>query len=679
MVGSGWRHKLHLPLLALALVALAPAAEARRLQATVERLEAAGMVAEGISLELHWPDGAAAGELVLAAHRVQAADLGYELRDARWSCALTRSTDGALACAGQARARDLGSARLEARHADGATSLALRREAVEFALELPAGAGPAGLDVRALPAGWLQPLLAKAWPEARFTGGTLQAELTLASPDDEPLRLSGTLRAQGLGLDTDDGRIAAANLGLEGTLALSLGTATRVDLDGRLQGGELLAGAFYAALPAEPVRLQLVGEGADGAWRFSRLRFEDERALVAAGSLALDMAADPPLQSADLAFDSADLAQANARYLSGVLGMAGLGGLELSGALDGSLALAAGSLHRLDVALHALSAVDTRGRFTVEGLDGAAGWRRAGSVDGQLQWTGAQLYALPLGAATLAWRSADGGLALRQPAAIPFFDGALRFERLAWTPAAAPDAEATFQLALALEGIALERLTRALDWPAFGGTLSGRIPEARYEDGVLQLDGGLQMQVFDGRVSVGALRMERAFGVAPTLATDIRLQGLDLVPLTRAFGFGEISGRLDGRVAGLRLVDWEPVAFDAELRTSTSAPDRRRISQRAVSDLSSVGGSGLAGGLQAQLLSMFDTFPYKQIGMSCRLENNICTMGGLGPAGESGGYTIVEGSGLPRITVVGHQRRVDWPVLVARLEAATSGRAPVVD
>ena len=41
---------------------------------------------------------------------------------------------------------------------------------------------------------------------------------------------------------------------------------------------------------------------------------------------------------------------------------------------------------------------------------------------------------------------------------------------------------------------------------------------------------------------------------------------------------------------------------------------------------------------------------------------------------SNGGYTIVEGSGLPRITVVGHQREVDWPVLVARLKAATEGK-----
>jgi len=39
---------------------------------------------------------------------------------------------------------------------------------------------------------------------------------------------------------------------------------------------------------------------------------------------------------------------------------------------------------------------------------------------------------------------------------------------------------------------------------------------------------------------------------------------------------------------------------------------------------------------------------------------------------------IVAGAGLPRIQVVGFRRRVDWPTLVARLEAATSGQGPVI-
>ena len=44
----------------------------------------------------------------------------------------------------------------------------------------------------------------------------------------------------------------------------------------------------------------------------------------------------------------------------------------------------------------------------------------------------------------------------------------------------------------------------------------------------------------------------------------------------------------------------------------------------------------------------------------------------------SAGYTIVEGSGLPHISVIGFQREVDWPTLVSRLKAATEGNGPVI-
>jgi hypothetical protein len=124
-------------------------------------------------------------------------------------------------------------------------------------------------------------------------------------------------------------------------------------------------------------------------------------------------------------------------------------------------------------------------------------------------------------------------------------------------------------------------------------------------------------------------------------------------------------------------VDWSPVAFDARLQTDPAWKGKQRISQRAVKDISNVGGSGIAGGLQAKALAIFDDFGYERIGMACQLRDNVCTMDGVGPAGN--GYIIVAGAGLPRIQVVGFQRRVDWPTLVARLESATSGEAaPII-
>jgi hypothetical protein len=184
------------------------------------------------------------------------------------------------------------------------------------------------------------------------------------------------------------------------------------------------------------------------------------------------------------------------------------------------------------------------------------------------------------------------------------------------------------------------------------------------------------MSVFGGRVELSQLAMERPFGTAPTLTGDVTIEDLDLEQLTRVTGFGTITGRLDGRIQDLRLVDWDPVAFDARLQTDSEWKGKRRISQRAVKDISDVGGSGVAGGLQAKALAIFDDFAYDRIGMGCQLQENVCTMSGIGSAGD--GYIIVAGAGLPRIQVVGFRRRVDWPTLVKRLVAATQGQAPVI-
>jgi hypothetical protein len=95
-----------------------------------------------------------------------------------------------------------------------------------------------------------------------------------------------------------------------------------------------------------------------------------------------------------------------------------------------------------------------------------------------------------------------------------------------------------------------------------------------------------------------------------------------------------------------------------------------------VNNLTSVGGGGIAGGLQGAVLKLFKTFGYKQIGLNCTLQGTVCKMSGLEPAGD--GYTIVEGSGLPHLQVIGHQTQVDWSTLVRRLREAVNGAGPQI-
>ena len=88
--------------------------------------------------------------------------------------------------------------------------------------------------------------------------------------------------------------------------------------------------------------------------------------------------------------------------------------------------------------------------------------------------------------------------------------------------------------------------------------------------------------------------------------TAIAMDDLDLLRLTEVLGFGSISGRLDGRINGLRLVDWTPVAFDARLITDEAKGVKQRISQRAVQNISSVGDASFVSSLQGQLTGLYD-------------------------------------------------------------------------
>jgi hypothetical protein len=163
----------------------------------------------------------------------------------------------------------------------------------------------------------------------------------------------------------------------------------------------------------------------------------------------------------------------------------------------------------------------------------------------------------------------------------------------------------------------------------------------------------------------------------PQLYANIELKNIDLETLTRTFDFGKITGKLDGQIYDLRLANWQPVAFDASFYTPQGDESHRRISQRAVNNLSEVSG-GASGLLSRSFLRFFENFSYKQLGLSCKLVNDVCEMDGVKPA--ENGYYLVEGGGMPpQINVMGYTRRVNWPDLLARLKAVSNAEGVVVE
>ena len=668
-----------LHLLPLLLFACTLQAQARVMMAKIERVTTAVATLEGVEVQLDWPADAASGMLVLRAARAEAPDLGYRFRALEWQCRLVRDGQGGWHCEGDLHASGGKPLRLSLSLASGSTDATLSRGAASVALHRSAATPDDTLiDLARVPVAWVQALSSQAWADGRLSAGTLDGRVAVRTPARRPLQVEGDLALSGVALETPDGAIAGEQLG--GRFHVDFRKpegAAMLSLDGEVRGGQFLYGTTYVALPEHPVPVGLdaMQRGRQG-WSLSSIRWDDGDALRASGSAAFD--ADAAMHGLDIELRSRDLASLGARYLSGWLGIAGLSELDASGALEVRVRMADGTLSSVDARLHDVT-LDAPGKgLSFAGLDGDL--RLSGGevpIDSELRWRSGALQGIAFGPATLPWRSAGGLLHGRAAVVVPVLGGQLRFDDIAIQP---PAGEGGLQVGfgLALQGLQLGELSQALGGPAFRGTLDGSIPAARYAGDRIDFDGGLSMQVFDGSIEVTALSMERPFGVAPTLSADFALHDLDLLAITDVFDFGSVSGRLDGRIDDLRLVDWTPVTFDAELHTVRRHGVRQRISQRAVQNISSVGDASFVGSLQARLIGLFDDFGYSRIGISCRLANQVCAMGGLHSSGD--GFTIVEGAGIPRLDVVGFHRDVDWPTLVERLAAVGSGEvAPVFD
>jgi hypothetical protein len=206
--------------------------------------------------------------------------------------------------------------------------------------------------------------------------------------------------------------------------------------------------------------------------------------------------------------------------------------------------------------------------------------------------------------------------------------------------------------------------------------LSAVVPKVRYQSSRVAVEGALLFQVFDGTVVVDRLSLVDPLGRAPRLYGDLDMRKLDLDLVTRTFAFGSITGRVDATVAGLELVNWRPVAFDARVGSSPGTYPKR-ISQRAVENITALGGGSAAAAMQRTVLKFFDQFGYRRIGWRCKLENGVCEMSGITQQG--GGYVIVEGGGVPAISVMGYNRKVDWQEFVTRLaRVVQEGSAPII-
>ena len=518
--------------------------------------------------------------------------------------------------------------------------------------------------------------------EANLFGGTLRGDdVRLREPGSNGEWLRGRFAVQGMHYDSADGALGAANVGAQLDLRVSGALdAPHVVADANLRGGQYLAGSAYVELPSTPVATHLDASFAAERWHVAAFDWNDPGVLEASARGEWQ-AASSTFPHLDVDLRHADLARATARYARSWLGTRGFGKLAASGDLRGALSLDAGHVHGFSLAAREVSLVDGEGRFTLQGLDGALDWSAGGSrAPTTLGWQRLELYKVPFGAARAQIASDADALQLAQPLVVDVLGGQLRLEKFIAQPAS-PRGD-RYEASFAIVGVQLPQMSAAFGWPVFPGNLSGGIPQIEFVGDRIDFRGGLDLYLFDGHLGVNSMSLERPFGAAPALGANIHFENFDLEQLTSAFSFGGMSGRLFGTINGLRLLDWSTVAFDAWLRTDGGG----RMSYKAVDDITGIG-SG-APSMQTIALKLVNTFGFGKLGLRCRLRDQVCTMGGIDPLPDTvpaddslaaRGYAIVQGAGIPRIDIVGHRRRVDWPTLVRRLREATQGQAPVIE
>jgi hypothetical protein len=438
--------------------------------------------------------------------------------------------------------------------------------------------------------------------------------------------------------------------------------------------GQTLLGPILLDLAKNPLALELHGELVGDSLQLDSLHYTQKDLIDVAGAGRVNLAGDTPLVSGDFKLAKLAFPAAYTSFMQITLASSLLGDLTSGGSLSGELSVADNAVKALHVLPHDLEMHDNKGRLYMSKVNGDVYWAPAGGSDARiskLSWATGGAYGLSGGAAELEFIAYGMNFALTRPAKLPIFDGALAIDHFVMGNLGADNMEVAFKGAV--EPISMQKLAKAFGWPEFSGTLAAAIPGVTLKNNLLTFDGNVESQVFGGSIVGSNIRLQDPLGNFPQFFADVRARNLDLGLVTQTFEVGSITGKLEADVLGLELFAWTPQKFDARLATPKGDKSRHRISAKAVSSLSNVGGGGggVVQALQSGVLKFFDEYSYDKLGITCKLRGDVCEMSGVEPAGV--GYYIVKGAGLPRIDIVGNAGRVNWNQLMSSIPKDFSG------
>jgi hypothetical protein len=666
--------------LLLATAATPPAADERSaaFSLAIGDIAAAGWNAQGITLALSSPDPLQL-QVEIAVARLVLPDGYGELggialscplvstRDIGWSCEDGRVTIDASPWSAQS-ARWSGHFAAPDAWRLVLSGLRLGTGQVDVQFDAARGKTQARVTLASLPLAALAGQLpAVAIPDDATLTGTLNGTLRATTDDAGPTALDADLVFADVGYAGPDGRYASENLRVVQRLGLRRSTGGwRFDTTVEAKRGALYVEPVFVDAAQHPLRLAARGvyREAAGLLAVDKGELTIGDVVVVDGSGAAEIG---PVTLRELAFvaRSDDVGGLYDVLVQPYLIGTPADSLTVGGRLGLVVDLDGAGVARVLMNLDGVDLDDAAGRYAVDGLDASIAWARASDVAAsRLDVDSAMLYGLPLDGFRAEFQFAPDRAWLVRPVEVSLLGGRVGLDRFELDGALLAGDSPRWVADAAIDDLSLEALTTTLGWPPFAGTVNATLSDLRYDERRLDLGGGIVMRAFGGTLTVDPLTIEDPLGLVPVLEADVALKGLDLAALTETFSFGRIEGEIDGRVDGLRLVAWQPDRFDLHLFTPEDSALRRRISQRAVENLTELG-SGLPAGLSGTVLSLFDDFAYRAIDLRASLRGDTAELDGL--ARPDGGYYLVRGAGLPRIDVIGRNRRVAWRELVDRL------------
>jgi hypothetical protein len=228
---------------------------------------------------------------------------------------------------------------------------------------------------------------------------------------------------------------------------------------------------------------------------------------------------------------------------------------------------------------------------------------------------------------------------------------------------------------LETKGLELAELTEALDWPRFSGTLTGSIPEVQSTSNTLKTNGGIQAQLFGGRIAMSKLEIDNPFSSLAAIRLDANLTNIQLEQLSKTFAFGHISGILAGTIDDLVIIDGQPAQFRADLY-SVDRGGEQRISVEALNKITVLSSGQNAGALYGGLAGFFDSFRYSKLGFKAFLKNDRLTLRGVETRGDQE-YLVVGSFLPPTVNIVSHTQVIAFSDLLRRLERIKSEKPEV--